>query len=263
MTSGRLHKLKGSDTLGSNLADGSQLFNNQPADRSEHTGLTGIADGVKQAGANLWSDVYEHRTAIGVAAGTAAAGALALYAGREQVGRLLAGGAKDVLLVEDTPFMGKAMKSALEQNGERVTWVTGFKSANPLTATTLSGDEMVLNPRNFKVALVDGELKGSYLQGEHVVDALHRAGVTSIGTSTVAKINEAMLANGADLAAQKGTVIGALANNQLDLAGAVRTPATVQKGLDALAVKLKGEAGKPLRKKADDLLGKFMLEEPT
>jgi len=248
--------------LGSHLADGSQLFSNQTPESSEHTGLAGIADGVEKAGASLWKDVYEHRAAIEIVAGTAAAGALALYAGREQVGRMLAGGAKDVLLVEDTPFMGKAMKSALEQNGERVTWVTGFKSANPLTATTLNGDDLVLNPRNFKVALVDGELKGSYLQGEHVVNALHKAGVTSIGTSTVSTINEAMLANGAEIAAQKGTVIGALANNQLDLAAAVRTPGTAQKGLDALAVKLKGPEGKPLRRQADAILQKFMNEDP-
>jgi hypothetical protein len=137
------------------------------------------------------------------------------------------------------------------------------KSAAPLTGITFDGREIVLNPRNYKVALVDGELNGSYLQGEHVVHALHLEGVTSIGTSTVGKINDVMRANGAEIAAQKATIVSALANNTLDLARAVRSPLKVQKSLDFLTTQLRGAEGQPLRQRGDELLTKFMNLEPA
>ncbi len=242
-------------------ADGSQLFNNPAPEHSEQKGLAGLAQQAEQSGAKLWNEVYEHRKEIGVAAGTAAVVGLGLYAGREQLGKILGTGARDVLLVEDTPFMGSAMKEALETNGEKVTWVTGVKSATPLTGTTLEGREIVLNPRKFKIALVDGELTGSNLQGEHVVQALHEAGVTSIGTSSVGEINDVMLAKGADIAAKKGTIVSALASNKLDLAGALRSPGSVQRGLDDLTKQLEGAKGKALRQQGDELLTRHMQAE--
>jgi hypothetical protein len=157
--------------------------------------------------------------------------------------------------------MGKAMKSALEANGEHVTWVTAVKRAAPLTGTTADGRDLILDPRRFKIALLDGELKGSYLQGEHVAHALHEGGLTSIGTSSVASVNDMMLINGAEIVAPKPTIVSALANNQLDLGRAVRSPGLVQQRLDQLTTELTGPNGRALRQRADQLLTKFISEE--
>ena len=192
------------------INDINALFNNANAHSSDNLSVAAVEKEIKETGSALWQDAYSHREGITLGAAAIAGTAIALYAGRDQLiklvpaaARLLPGAGKEVLLVEDTPFLGKAMKSALESNGERVTWVTGFKSANPLRATTLNGPDLIVKPSRFKVALVDGELTGSKLQGEHVVNALHADGVTSIGTSTVGKINDIMRANGAELTAQK------------------------------------------------------------
>jgi CheY-like chemotaxis protein len=249
--------------LSTHSVNGSEIFNTPKPGTSDHTGLSGTVVEIKDAGAALWKEAYDHRGEIAVVAGTVAASALALYAGREQLARLLPAAGKDVLLVEDTPFMGKAMKSALEHNGEHVTWITGVKRAAPLTGTTIDGTDLVLDPRKFKVALVDGQLDGSYLQGEHIVHALHQDGLTSIGTSTANEVNSVMRANGAELAAPKTTIVAALVNDQLDLARAVSSPGAVQQGLDSLTTRLKGPEGRALRQKGDELLTKFMKEAPN
>ena len=245
-----------------NFIDDSQLF--QPG--HDPTGTkrleTALTD-AKEAGKAFFHDAYENASTTATVVGGVAIGALALYAGRNQIARLLPKMGKDVLLVEDTPYMGRAFKSAIESNNERVTWVTGFKSANPLRATTIDGKELVLNPNKFKVAFVDGSLEGSMLQGEHVVDALHRSGLPSIGTSTVNEINATMIANGAEVAAPKSTVISALTNKTIDMAAAGKAPATLQKSLDGLTEDLHGPNGEALRQKAGDLLRKFIAEDTT
>jgi hypothetical protein len=70
-----------------------------------------------------------------------------------------------------------------------------------------------------------------------------------------------MRANGAEIAAQKSTIVSALANNELNLRTAVRSPATTQKGLDFLTTRLKGTEGRSLRQKADKLLGRFINDD--
>lgn len=246
-----------------NFIDDSQLFKPPGADPTGTKRLESTLSDVKEAGEAFFKDAYAHPSKTALEIGGVALGAAALYAGRNQIARLLPKMSKDVLLVEDTPYMGKAFKSALESNGERVTWVTGFKSANPLTATTLEGKEFVLNPAKYKVAFVDGSLDGSYLQGEHVVDALRHSGLRTIGTSTVDEVNASMIANGATLAAPKSTVISALANNQMDLKMAGRAPGALQQSLNSLTEQLHTPAGEALRKKAGQLLTKFISEDPT
>ncbi|MBS2007483.1 MAG: response regulator [Cyanobacteria bacterium SZAS TMP-1] len=244
-----------------NFVDGEDIFKHPGADPSGTQRLEKALTDAKDAGVAFFKDAYEHPSHTAMMAGGVALGAMALYAGRNQIARLLPRAGKEVLLVEDTPFMGKAMKSALETNGERVTWVTGFRGANPLVGKTLDGRELLINPNKFKVALVDCELKGSYLQGEHVADALRRSGLPSIGTSSVPESNLSLLANGANVAGQKTAILSGLASNKLDLMAAAKTPATLQHQLDDLFVKLKGPEGKELRRQGDKLLQKFLIEE--
>jgi len=246
-----------------NFIDDSQLFKQPGSDPTGTKRLESAVHDVKEAGQAFFKDAYEHPSTAALTVGGVALGAASLYAGRNQIARLLPKMGKDVLLVEDTPYMGMAFKSALETNGERVTWVTGFKRANPLTATTMEGKEIVLNPSKFKVAFVDGSLEGSRLQGEHVVDALNKSGLRTIGTSTVPEVNASMMLNGATLAAPKSTLIAALVDNKINLKLAGKAPATLQRSLDGLTEELHTPGGEALRKKAGQLLTKFMAEDPT
>jgi len=225
---------------------------NQEA-RSDGANVGNIMSEVKDSGKALWQDVYENPGKTAMVAGAVVLGAAALYASR---GLFI----KDVLLVEDTPYMGQAMKSALETNGERVTWITGISSAKPLTGTTLEGKNLVLDMSRFKIALVDGELVDSEMQGDAVVHALRHDGISSIGTSSVPEINNLMLANGASVAAPKATIVSALVDNSLDLRTAVRTPASEQVRLDALTDQLKGPTGKALRQKGNQFLMNFLQQ---
>jgi hypothetical protein len=241
----------------------SQAFHNSLADRAADQSNDGSrVNATDSHTSNLFIDAYdkfktqaqEHpRETAAIAGGVVAAVVLAR-------GQAMRTAAKDVLLIEDTPFMGKAYKSALEANGEKVQWFTGVNRVSPLTGTTLEGKSVVIDPRKFKVALVDGDLRGSYLQGEHVVHALSQGGLRSIGTSTIPALNDMMLKNGAKIAAPKGTVLAALIDDNLNLGRAVSTPGYVQRGLNLLTQQMKGAAGKELRKKGDALLMSFAAE---
>ena len=209
---------------------------------------------------HLWQEAYEHRGEGAVVAGAVAVGVVGLIAARGQLARAAA---REVLLVEDSPYMAKAFKSTLEANGEKVTWLTGVRRVSPLTGMTAAGKDVIFDPRKFKIAFVDGDLQGSYLQGEHVVHALRQGGLTSIGTSSEVRFNQAMLDNGAKIAAPKATVLSALIHNSLDLKAAVRAPAQTQVGLEHMTEALRGPSGKELRNSGDCLLMKCIAEDTT
>ncbi|MBK8221382.1 MAG: response regulator [Candidatus Obscuribacter sp.] len=208
-----------------------------PRDTEKHVGAfeeTGketasgnaFVDGAKK----LWQEAYEHPVA---SAAIVAGIAVTTYATRGQIGKILGSGGKSVLLVEDTPYAAQTMKTLLEKEGQSVTWLTGVKRANPyITGITESGQEMVVDPRRYKMAFVDGELKGSYLQGVHVVDALKKEGVPSIGISSQPTENAALRLNGAIAATEKPTAMTTLASHKFDLGLALRNPGLQQSRFD-------------------------------
>jgi len=210
---------------------------------------------------SLWHEAYTHPgVTAAVAVGTVLAGAGLLYASRGMLGL----GRTGTLLIEDTPFMGKAMKQVLEEQGHAVTWLTGVTRVEPFTGVTADGGSVVLNLKKFKTAFVDGELSREVngkmipyeLQGENIVAPLKSKGVFSIGTSSVDKINADMLTNGADAAANKGVLFTTLVNRQVDFTGSLRAP-VLQARLDGLGTTITSDAGKPLRAAADTVLKKF------
>jgi len=214
----------------------------------------------------LWQEAYAHpyEAGLGAAAAIASAG-VGIYALSK--GDLMPScfkGAADVLLVEDTPGLGNAFKDALEQNGHKVTWVTGIKTLEPLTAFTPDGGEMALT-RRYKIAFLDGDLGADRLTGPEIVGTLaKRARV--IGTSTVEHFNVAMRQNSlnsdgtaAAITGNKGVVFAALVGNRLDMLGAVKAPEAVQASLDALKVLLRAPENIALKKEANTRLQKFLL----
>lgn len=215
---------------------------------------------IASAASNLWQEAYENPGKAALVVGSAAAAIGVAYAARGQIGRLLPHQREGILLVEDSPFMGKAFRQVLQEQGESVTWFTKIKRLQPFTGITNEGAEVVVQPNRFKLALVDGELAGSNPQGEHVVDALKAAHLKSFGISTIPSINESMIRHGAVAAAQKPAALTALVDHSFDLSKVLKAPAQVQKEMDSLTARMLTPEMTPARKRADEMLMKFMLE---
>jgi hypothetical protein len=154
------------------------------------------------------------------------------------------------------------MKFVLEKQGHPVTWVTGIKRLEPLVGITPEGGELTFGARTLgsklKVALVDGDLGKGSLTGPEIVGALRQQRVTSIGTSTLDSFNAAMRDNGAPITANKSVVFTSLANRQLDLKAAIKSPQTVQYGLDELRAHILEPENEPARHYAESLLREYM-----
>lgn len=215
----------------------------------------GIIAEAKAAASKLADECYEHPWVAGAAIATAAVGVGLTARGQFSALRNMG---KDVLLIEDTPFVGKAFKSQLEADGHRVTWLTSVSQHTPLTGLDGSGQKIVINPNRFKIAFVDGDLGPSYLQGPHLVDALKKSGVPSIGTSTIPEFNDAMRVNGAGVAANKSTVLAALVGHRLNLSEAIRNPARVQSKLATLAEDLRANRAEDLKNTTEKLMRSFI-----
>lgn len=223
--------------------------------------------GWKERAQALYNDAYENpgKTAAYVAGGAVALGAAAL-GGKA----LLARSAKEILLVEDTPMTGKALKSLLEKDGHNVTWFTGVKSFHPFTGITPEGKNVVFDPRKFRAALVDGELndaknKPLYLQGVHIVDALSKERLPVIGISTVPGENALLRANGALVSAEKPTAMAAIAGHRMDLLHGFGNRTGFQASMDSLSGQLKkvyekGAVVPPQVKHMHDQASKALIE---
>lgn len=216
----------------------------------------------------LFHDAYEHpgKTVAYVAGGAVALSGMAL-AGKSLLARTAA---REVLLIEDTPMTGKALKSLLEKEGHNVTWFTGVKSFHPFTGITPEGKIVVFDPRKFRAALVDGELndaknKPLYLQGVHIVDALSKERLPIIGISTVPAENALLRANGALVSAEKPTALAAIAGHRLDLMHGFGNRTGFQASMDNLSSQLKGVYEKgavvpPQVKRMHDDASKALIE---
>ena len=232
----------------------------QPRDIDSPAKLEKSDSSIASAASNLWQEAYENpgKTAL-VVAGAAATIGIA-YAARGQIGKLLPNHREGILLVEDSPFMGKAFRQVLQEQGESVTWFTKIKRLQPFTGITNEGAEVVVQPNKFKMAFVDGELVGSNPQGEHVVDALKAGHLKSFGISAIPAINDSMIRHGAVVAAQKPAALTALVNHSLDIGKVTRAPAQVQLDMNSLTKRMLTPELDEARHKADDILRKFILE---
>jgi CheY-like chemotaxis protein len=202
----------------------------------------------------LWHDVYSHPGADGLAVVAAVAGAGLLYASRGALGFGLE--RTGTLLIEDTPYMGKALKQVLEDQGHKVTWLTGVTKLRPFTGITADGGNVVVKLGQFDKAFVDSDLKGSPLQGQDIVGTLRARKIFSIGTSSVDDTNELLRANGANVVGNKGVILTALAN-KIDLTASLRAP-ELQARLDGMRTSFMSEEGKPMRAVAENVMKKYL-----
>ncbi len=206
----------------------------------------------------MLNEVYEHPLrSAGIAAGVVAAGAL-LFASRGRIAENLAR-KPGVLVIEDSPAMGLALSDVLKGNGHKVTWIKGVKSLNPLTGISAEGKDIALTgSKRFQIALVDGDLGKNALTGPEIVGTLKQHRIMSIGTSTVSDFNTAMVANGAEIAANKAVVLSSLVGKKLDLKAALKVPEAAQASLDAFGGALRLPENQAIRKAADAVLMKYM-----
>lgn len=184
---------------------------------------------------SLWKSVYEHpaETAL-VVAGTAVVVGAAI-ASRGKLAKLLPSAKNDVLLVEDSPYFGTAIKETLEQQGNRVTWVTGAEDLKALKAgmaTAPNGQAVPVHLERFRAAFVDGDLAGK-VTGAQVVERLTAEHVASVGISSMPTMNAAMIKEGAIAAGLKPSVFGALVNKEISVAGILKKPGAVQGQIDS------------------------------
>lgn len=200
---------------------------------------------------SLWQSAYEHKNAI--ALGLIAAGGL--YASKGALSRLIAPAGRDVLLIEDTPYIAKTVKGLIEEQGHNVTWVTGVKQLKPFTAIGPDGGDLALNLNRFRFAVVDGNLDGA-LKGPDIVGTLARHRIASIAMSTDETINSAMRTNGAIADAPKPVFLTSLANGQLKIQDALASSKGLQRRLDFMHAHFFDPQMETLRQNTDALLMK-------
>lgn len=223
------------------------------ADNRETTSQGG-ADGSH----SLWQAVYENPGKTALAVGGTALVVGAAIASRGKLAKLLPGAKNDVLLVEDSPFFGTAIKETLERQGNRVTWVTGAEDVNALKAglaTAPNGHVVPVHLERFQAAFVDGDLAGK-VTGAQVVERLSAEHVASVGISSQKAMNLEMIKEGAVAAGLKPSVFGALVNKDITVAGILKKPGAVQGQIDSYQARYL--ADHTIGERAGDLLKEAM-----
>jgi hypothetical protein len=206
---------------------------------------------------SLWHTACDNPWATAAVVGGLAAGTALLVASRGRLASALGLARPNVLIIEDTPFMGRALQWTAEEQGTRATWITGVKSLNPFTAMREGGETLPLNLRRFNMALVDGQLPGE-LQGPNIVGELARNRVFSIGMSSVDSMNAEMIQNGAQIAARKPVVFSALVDGKLNLRQVLGSSQQTQSYLDSLSASFLDPAQEATRERANVVLKRFL-----
>lgn len=215
----------------------------------------------QQTRASLVQEAFEHpvRTALTVTAVAAAGGAICYAARRGHLDAVLPWRKPGVLLIEDTPGMGRAFKEVLTNNGHEVTWVTGIKSLKPFTGVTVDGAEVALCNTRLKIALVDGNLGKNHATGAELIRTLTDNKFVSIGTSTVDKLNAEMLERGAMMVARKPMLYAGIMGRHIDLKATLYAPEKAKSGLERFIADFNKARLAPLREKADERLMHFLV----
>jgi len=208
----------------------------------------------------LWHDAYENRGAIGaVAAGVAVAG-VAYAAEHTALGRVL-GLSKDILVIEDTSLFSHCIQRSLLSQGEKVTIIKGIESLKPFIGILEDDSTKALNLHKFRAAFVDGNLIGKF-HGPDIVPALKDKNVFAVAMSSEPKVNDQMVALGADIAAQKSIVMQMLRENDLRVPQAIKEPARLQADLNESRVHFNEPAQVAKRKNMErEIMAEFTLEE--
>ncbi|MBX9950468.1 MAG: hypothetical protein K2Y39_14970 [Candidatus Obscuribacterales bacterium] len=211
---------------------------------------------------SLWQAVYENPGKTALVVGGTALVVGAAVASRGKLAELIPGLKNKVLVVEDSPFFGPAFKETLEQQGNKVTLITGAEDVAALKSGMVmapGGKQIPVHLERYKAAFVDGELAGN-VTGAQVVKELSAKHVTSVGMSSQVAPNLEMLREGAIAAELKPSVFGALVRRDISVPGILRNPGEVQGKLEAYKQRYFldnsiGDKASEILKKAMDKLG--------
>lgn len=161
-----------------------------------------------------------------------------------------------VLIFEESPFMGEAMKAALAKGGFKADIFLGARSLeNNIVGITSSGKDVAVDLARYRFGLLAGGLKGDY-HGVDIARRLASEKITTLGLSTSDKMDEAFKLSGASITTNKGTGFAALHQRVFSPRSAIKSPEKVQLALEKFGARLQEDKG--LRKASDDALMEAM-----
>ncbi|MBX9686169.1 MAG: hypothetical protein K2X27_05675 [Candidatus Obscuribacterales bacterium] len=160
----------------------------------------------------------------------------------------------NILIVEDTPMMGKAIEEVLIAQGHQVSWVLGASSLEPLVFIQPDKSESSLDLSSFDLAFCDGQLLGNF-SGPQITEVLSAAGICTVGISTEMELNQSMTEKGACAGFNKGLFFLGLFGKAIEPRAVLSQPHTVQ-GLEASLKALAQNSA--LRKAADQVIMKYL-----
>ncbi len=109
-----------------------------------------------------------------------------------------------VLLIEDELFLGEIMSEVLTDRGFAVRWFVRARCTNGVVVLMdADGIEVVLDGDSYDVALVDGQLKNSALNGWDLTPWLVKMKLPVIATSGDPDVNKSMIKAGASATIRK------------------------------------------------------------
>jgi hypothetical protein len=117
-----------------------------------------------------------------------------------------------ILLIEDSVPLARSYEALLTAAGHQVHWYIGARSLEPLVLIAPDKTDAPINASDYDFAFCDGQLEGK-LEGSAIVKELKKGNVVCAGISTIGKMNDEMVANGARVGFNKAVgLYGVLSN---------------------------------------------------
>ncbi len=141
---------------------------------------------------------------------------------------------KRILVIENDDYWGELITSTLTKKGHEVSWFVRVNRARAgedagLMLMSMDGKETRLDPSNYDVVLVDGRMDQFSLHGWEVTPDLVALGMTVVGISGSAGINDEMIGLGAKAGVMKHDLFLGLMKGDLDLKKVLDSAPNAQK----------------------------------
>ncbi len=120
----------------------------------------------------------------------------------------------NILLIEDFAPIARAFEALLLEAGHKVSWFVGAKSLQPLVLVAEDRSEQLIDASQFDFAFCDGQLVGP-IEGAAIVKVLCEAKVVCAGISSMKPMNDAMVANGANVGFNKAVGLFGLLSKRI------------------------------------------------
>ena len=126
---------------------------------------------------------------------------------------------KRLLFIDDDLFWGEMIVELLTKRDFQVDWFVRaeLQGEGAVVLMTPDGTKVPLRPTEYEVALIDGRLKGSLVDGWQLTPIVVALGLPVIALSGLTAFNEQMLAAGAHKAIVKGELFTQLMKGPVSL----------------------------------------------